>query len=435
MNPSAPHDLTLAFRSLRSLGRSDRLERLSTAMGLSEEHRAAVDGAAPWAHEVADGLIENAIGVLPVPLGVATNFRIDGVDRFIPMAIEETSVIAAASAAAKLVRKHGWITTRAQGRLVIGQIQLPRVSDPMRARTALLARRDAILAKANATVPNLVRRGGGFRDVHVRLLPRPDGDVMLVLHLLADPCDAMGANLLNQACEALRDDVSRWTGDAVGLCILSNLVDTRLYQATIELQGLDPDLAAGIAEASHFAELDPYRAATHNKGILNGVDAVLLATGNDWRAVEAGAHAFAARGERYAPLSSWTAAGDRLRGTMQLPMACGTVGGATRVHPTARAMLALLGVTSSDDLSRVVTAVGLVQNLAALRALSTDGIVRGHMRLHANNLAMAVGASGQEISAVARGLNEILETRGAITEQDARQVLEALRESAAAATA
>jgi len=422
-----------AFSGFHRLTRGERLARVADAAGLDEADLRALGDGPPAVVAVAEQLIENAIGVFALPLGVATNFRIDGVDRIIPMAVEETSILAAASAAAKWVRTNGRLVTESLGRLVVGQVQLPRVADPVRARMALLARRPQILERANAVVPGLVERGGGFRDATVRLLERPDGGVMLVLHLYLDPCDAMGANALNQACEALRPDVERWTGERVGLCILSNLVDTRVFRATIHLESVASDLALRIEEASRFAELDPYRAATHNKGVLNGVDAVLVATGNDWRAVEAGAHAWAARSGRYEPLSRWRADGSALEGVLEMPMAVGTVGGATRVHPTARAALKILGTTSSDELARVLVAVGLVQNLAALRALASEGIVKGHMRLHAANLALAVGATEAEVPAVRERLAEILERTGAIGERDAARILAELRAPAAAA--
>ena len=435
MKSTRSTDLSAAFSGFHRLDRRERLERIAATAGLSAEDLAALSAGSPEALAVADSLVENAIGTLAIPLGIATNFQIDGVDRFIPMAVEETSIIAAASAAAKIVRAQGSVTTEVLGRLVIGQIQIPHVADPIRARTALLARRPAILERANAVVPGLVERGGGFRDVAVRLIERPDGGVMLVLHLMLDPCDAMGANLLNQACEALRPEVERWTGDRVGLCILSNLADTRLFRATVRLEGFDADRALGIEEASRFAELDPYRATTHNKGILNGIDAVLVATGNDWRAVEAGAHSFAARGGRVEPLSRWRADGTTLEGVLEMPIACGIVGGATRVHPTARAALRLLDVGSSEELARVLVGVGLVQNLAALRALSGEGIVKGHMRLHAANLALAAGATEQELPAMRERLAAQLVRRGSITERDALRVLADLRAPDQAASA
>lgn len=424
-------DPAATFSGFHRLGRAERLARVARAAGLDDEDVRALGGDAPGIVAVADQLVENAIGVFGLPLGVATNFRIDGVDRFVPMAVEETSVIAAASAAAKWVRTHGSLSTEVLGRLVVGQVQLPRVQDPVRARMSLLARRPQILERANSVIPGIVERGGGFRDATVRLLERPDGGVMLVLHLYLDPCDAMGANAINQACEILRPDVERWTGERVGLCILSNLVDTRVFRAIVRLQGTEPELAGRIEEASRFAELDPYRATTHNKGILNGVDAVLVATGNDWRAVEAGAHAWAARSGHYQPLSRWRFDGGTLEGVLEMPMAVGTVGGATRIHPTARAALRILGTSTSDELARAVVAVGIVQNLAALRALASEGIVRGHMRLHAANLALAVGATEAEVPSVRERLAEVLERSGSIGERDAARILGELRATAA----
>jgi hydroxymethylglutaryl-CoA reductase len=315
------------------------------------------------------------------------------------MAVEETSIIAAASATAKWVKERGTLTTRAEGRLIIGQIQLPRVTDTGRARALLEPEFPHLIEAANRLLPGLVARGGGVTGIVWREIerPLPDQGTMGVLHVLCDPCDAMGANLINQVCEALKPEVERITGEAVGLCILSNLVDGKRAVAEVRIPGVEPELGDGIEEASLFAEADPYRAATHNKGVLNGIDPILIATGNDWRAVQAGIHAFAARSGRYMPVSVWRHAGSELVGRIDVPMAVGTAGGVIRVHPLTQVSLKILGVDRADDLARICAAVGLVQNLGALKALSTVGIVRGHMQLHAANLALAAGSTQEEI--------------------------------------
>jgi hydroxymethylglutaryl-CoA reductase len=250
---------------------------------------------------------------------------------------------------------------------------------------------------------------------------------MLVIHLLCDPRDAMGANLINQVCEALKPEIEDLTHERVGLCILSNLVDSKLVAAEVVLRNVDPKVGAGIEEAALFAKADPYRAATHNKGVLNGIDPILIATGNDWRAVEAGVHAYAARSGKYQPVTDWKMEGSDLVGRIEVPMAVGTVGGVTKVHPTARVALKMLQVESAEGLARICGAVGLVQNLGALRALATVGIVKGHMQLHASNLAIAAGAEVHEIAEVRARLSEILKVEKRINLSHAREILEAIR--------
>jgi hydroxymethylglutaryl-CoA reductase len=288
--------------------------------------------------------------------------------------------------------------------------------------------RDVLIQLANACVPGLVARGGGIRDLAIRELARPDGTgTMLVLHLLCDPCDAMGANLINQVCEALKPRVESLTGEKVGLCILSNLVDGKLAAAEIVIRNVDPVIGRGICEAALFAKADPYRATTHNKGVLNGIDPILIATGNDWRAVEAGVHAYAARSGKYQPVTEWTMDGADLIGRIEIPLAVGTVGGVTKLHPTARVALKMLKISKAEDLARICAAVGLVQNLGALKALATVGIVKGHMQLHAANLAIAAGAEIHEIARVRDRLTQILKTDKNITLSRAREVLESIR--------
>jgi hydroxymethylglutaryl-CoA reductase len=408
----------------------ERLARIRQLCGLTEAETAVLSGERGLAPEIAEHLIENVIGYFPLPLGVATHFHVDGRDVLIPMAVEETSIIAAASATAKWIRRNGSIRTYSQGNLIIGQIQLPSVRDVARARRLLHDSRETLLGLGNACIPGLVSRGGGLRDLAIRELERPDGEgTMLVLHLLCDPCDAMGANLINQVCEGLKPRIEEITGERVGLCILSNLVDGKLAVAEVVVRDVEPALGRGIVEAWLFAQADPYRAATHNKGVLNGIDPILIATGNDWRAVEAGVHAYAARSGRYEPVTRWEMRGSDLVGRIEVPMAVGIVGGVTRLHPGARIALKMLGVRSAEELARICAAVGLVQNLGALKALSTVGIVKGHMQLHAANLAIAAGAEIAEVPLVRQRLAEILRTEKSISLTRAREILEALRGS------
>jgi len=343
-------------------------------------------------------------------LGIAVNFLINGQDYLVPMAIEEPSVVAAASHAAKLVREGGGFLARASESQMIGQIQVLGVDDPSESRLKLLGERERLLAVANEQDPVMVELGGGARDLEVRVFPDTLAGPMLVVHLIYDCRDAMGANAINTAVEALAPLVEEMTGGKVLLRILSNLADRRLARAeavvpsqALATDGLDGrEVAERIAKAYALAEVDPYRAATHNKGIMNGIDAVLVATGNDWRAVEAGAHAYAARSGQYGSLSTWETDGDgNLVGSLELPLAVGIVGGATRAHPAARAAVKVLGVGTAQQLAEVVVSVGLAQNLAALRALATEGIQRGHMELHARSMAIAAGAAGDLVDRVA----------------------------------
>ncbi|UCC76615.1 MAG: hydroxymethylglutaryl-CoA reductase, degradative, partial [Anaerolineales bacterium] len=356
---------------------------------------------------------ENVVGVFGLPLGIATNFLINGRDYLVPMAIEEPSVVAGASFAARLVRDGGGFQTFSDAPLMIGQIQVLEVADPSAARFELLAAKERVLALANEQDPVIVELGGGARDLEVRVVEHSPAGPMLVVHVIYDARDAMGANTVNTALEAVAPLVAEISGGRTLLRILSNLADRRLARAKgiVPLSSLahgeftGQQVAEGIVEAWALAAADPYRAATHNKGIMNGVDAVVIATGNDWRAIEAGAHAYAARSGRYTSLSTWNQdrAGN-LVGTLELPMAVGIIGGATRVHPAARAALKLLGVKTARELAEVIAAVGLAQNLAALRALASEGIQRGHMKLHARQVAIAAGAAGEMVDRVVQAM-------------------------------
>lgn len=412
------------------LSAAERIRRLSEFCSLTDSESAILSGQDALPLEIAENLIENVIGVFPMPLGVATHFRIDGRDLFIPMAVEETSIIAAASATAKWVKEGGEIVTSTLGRRIIGQVQLPNVNEPDACVARLKEKQGFLIARANEFLPGLVARGGGVQELAFRVLERADAQgSMLVIHVLCDPCDAMGANLINQVCEGLKPDIEGITGEKVGLCILSNLVDGKLARARIRIRGVDPMVARGIQEATQFAKTDPYRATTHNKGVLNGIDPILIATGNDWRAVEAGVHAYAARSGKYQPVTDWVVEGADLVGTIEIPLALGTVGGVTRAHPTARIALKILGIERAEDLARIVAAVGLTQNLGALRALATVGIVKGHMQLHAANLAIAAGAEAHEIPRVRERLTHVLKTQKRIGLSHAKEILESIRGS------
>ena len=422
-------NLESLFAGFSKLSREERLDRLKMMSHLSDEDLDVLEGKTPFDLELAEHFVENLIGSFPLPLGLAAYFRIDGRDVPVPMAIEETSVVAACSGTAKWIRSHdgGEIVTSVEGRTIIGQIQFPDVKATDAVLETIAKREKELIEIANSVVPGLVRRGGGVRHLQMRRLSRVDGKEMLVMHVHMDPCDAMGANLINQVCEALKPFLTSWTGEKIGLCILSNLVDSKLTHATVRMPGIDPEIGRGIEEASIFAETDPYRATTHNKGVMNGVDPVLIATGNDWRAVEAGVHAYCARNGRYEPVTRWRMEGDTLVGRFVAPLVVGTVGGVTKLHPTAQVCLRILGVKHADELSRIVAAVGLVQNLGALRALSTVGIVKGHMSLHATNLAIAAGAKPSEMAILREKLLGALKREKTITMTRAKELLDLLR--------
>lgn len=401
-----------AISGFYRLSLSERLDLVRTRVSLSDEETNLLSAAMSLNLERADHMIENVIGLYALPLGIATNFLINERDVLVPMVIEEPSVVAGASLAAKLARSGGGFVAEADAPLMIGQIQLLEVADRKTAKDIILARKQELLALANEVDPVLLKLKGGARDIEVRHLETPRGP-MLVVHLLIDVRDAMGANTVNTACERLSGELAALTGGRTHLRILSNLADRRLARARVKIpetalsfEGFSgQDVAEGIELAWALAAADPYRATTHNKGIMNGVDAVVLATGNDWRAVEAGAHAYAARDGSYTSLSTWQRDGaGYLVGTLELPLAIGTVGGATRVHPVAKIALKILGVTKASELAAIIVSVGLAQNFAALRALATEGIQKGHMALHARQVAIAAGAVGTQVDRLAQQL-------------------------------
>jgi hydroxymethylglutaryl-CoA reductase len=411
--------------------RGERLARLAAAAGIGEAEVAAILDPDPLPFERANHMVENAIGVVGLPLGVGLNFLINGREYLVPMAVEEASVVAAASHAARLVRDSGGFVAEADPPVMIAQIQLVKVPDMDAAIRRITAATPELLAAANAVHPNMVKRGGGARAIQLRPLPETACGPMLVVHLLVEVGDAMGANAVNTIAEALAPSLEELTGSQARLRILSNLADERLARATASidvrllrsgaLSGLE--VAERVVEASAFAAADPYRAATHNKGIMNGIDAVAIATGNDWRGIEAGAHAFAARNGRYGSLSEWRIADDRLVGTIELPLAVGTVGGNLECNPRIRFSLHLLGVRSARELASIMAAVGLGQNFAAMRALVTHGIQRGHMSLHARGLAVAAGAPE---SLVDRVVTQLLAS-GEIKLSKAREIVQSVQ--------
>ncbi len=408
-----PEERSSRLVGFYNLNFDERLRLLTDWAALNTEEQSVLSGALGLDTERGAHMIENVAGVYSLPLGIATNFVVNGRDVLIPMVIEEPSVVAGASLAAKLARSGGGFNASSDEPVMIGQLQIMGLTDLDAAQTQILMEKDALLALIHDIDPVLVRLGGGARDLEVRLLRDTASGPMLVIHLLYDVRDAMGANAINTACERLAPELEKLTGGNVFLRILSNLADRRLARAEVIIPEsaltfnvfTGDAVALGIERAWAFAAADPYRATTHNKGIMNGIDAVVLATGNDWRAIEAGAHAYAARSGRYTSLSTWRRDGHgNLVGTLELPLALGIVGGATRVHPAARVALKILGVQTARELAEIVVSVGLAQNLAAIRALATEGIQKGHMGLHARQVAMAAGATGEAIERVAEAM-------------------------------
>ncbi len=368
----------------------------------SEEAQTLANGSMPIA--TAQRMIENVISIFPIPLGIATNFLVNGRDYLVPMAIEEPSVVAAASNAAKMARPTGGFTATSTEPVMISQIQIVKCPSPKDAEKAILSARKEILEKANQQDPTLLSLGGGAKDLRVRILPSQVG-IMVIAELLVDCRDAMGANVANTMAEAVAPMLENVSKGQARLRIISNLADNRIARATVTVSKDalgGEDIVDGIVEAYAFAAADPYRCATHNKGVMNGVTAVCLATGNDTRAIEAGAHAYAARSGHYSPLTIWKKdSKGNLVGTIEIPAAVGIIGGVTAVHPIAKISLKILGVKTARELGEVMASVGLAQNMAALRALAAEGIQKGHMSLHARNIAAMAGAQGDLIDLLA----------------------------------
>ncbi|MBN8537084.1 MAG: hydroxymethylglutaryl-CoA reductase, degradative [Deltaproteobacteria bacterium] len=424
-------NLSDIFKGFSKLNLNQRIQKIFEAGSINEEDLKFLKSGGLKDTQLGEKFIENTIGYFQMPMGVATQFCIDGKELFIPMAVEETSIIAAASKTAKWIKETGTITTEVMGTDIIGQIQIGKVRHLSNLKNVIHKNKNFLINLANTeVVPNLVQRGGGVRDIQLRELKRDDGQDMAVIHILMNPCDAMGANLINQVCEFLKSPIQELSNETVTMCILSNLADSKITRAVVEML-VDEELGIKIQEASLFAELDSYRAATNNKGVLNGIDPILIATGNDWRAVEAGIHAYAARSGHYTSITKWRFDKDTgiLKGVFEAPLIVGTVGGVTNLHPMAKMSLRMLGVQSSNDLSRIAAAVGLVQNLGALRALTTVGIIEGHMKLHIKNLSLGVGATETEIPLLETKLEEILTLTKRITLSHAMEVLKEIRTS------
>jgi len=416
-----------SFSGFYKLPVEKRVDEVAEFSSLTEDEKKTLSSFSSLPRETAERMIENVVGCMPLPLGIAVNFQVNGIDRLVPMAIEEPSVVAAASNAAKLARETGGFTAKADAPLMIGQIQIVGVQEhgfDVIAQKVLAAKQE-LLDLANSVDPVLVKFGGGARDLEVRLV-KSGGKAMLVAHLVVDVRDAMGANAVNTMCEKLAPRVAELAGGTPVLRILTNLAVKRLVRASAKFRKEDlggEENVDRIVDAFLLADADPYRCATHNKGIMNGIDAVVIATGNDWRAIEAGAHAYAAFSGRYAPLTRWKKNDDGdLEGEIELPMAVGLVGGATKTHPVAKVAVRILGVKTAAELAEIIASVGLAQNFAALRALATEGIQRGHMGLHARNVAIAAGASGELVDKVA----ERMVAEKAVRADRAKQIFDEL---------
>lgn len=404
----------------------ERLKVVSDFAGLTQEEATCISSSGALSLDAADKMVENLIGVMEVPMGVAVNFLINGKDYLIPMAIEEPSVIAAASNAAKMARVGGGFTTSNTGPVMIGQIQAVGIADPAGARMSILEQRDEIIRRANVVDPVLVKFGGGAKDVEVRVIDTPGGK-MVITHLIVDCRDAMGANAVNTMAETVAPYIEELTGGRVYLRIISNFADKRIMRVkavfTKEAIGGE-EVVDGIIAAYNFALSDPYRAATHNKGIMNGVTAAVLATGNDTRAIEAGAHVYASRSGTYRPLSCYEKNANRdLVATIEMPIAVGLVGGATKTNPIARSAVKILGVKTATEMGEVFAALGLAQNFAAMRALATEGIQRGHMGLHSRNVALQAGATGELVDKIA----EIMVKEKKVRADRAKELLEEMK--------
>lgn len=416
------------FSGFSKLTRKERFKRLCEMGALTNEDVNYLADGCISDLNLADKLIENVIGYFQLPLGVATNVCVDGKNIVVPMAVEETSIVAALSKTAKWVSQFGEITTAVHGDCIIGQIQLANVKNFSRFQEIILNNKAWLIAKANEDVAaSMVRRGGGVKDIEIRNVANKNDINMVVLHISMDSCDAMGANIINQVLEYLKNPIQNLTGEQVSMCILSNLNDKKLTTAQIKIRDVDQDLGCSIEAASIFAETDSYRAATSNKGVMNGIDPVLIATGNDWRAVEAGVHAYACRNGQYQSITQWRYVDKVLYGEITAPIIVGIVGGVTAIHPTAQMCLRMMHLKSANHLSRIIAAVGLLQNLGALRALCTEGIIQGHMRLHLDNLLIVAGATDVEVPLLKKKLQKYLSIHKQISLNKACELLAKMR--------
>lgn len=396
---------TSSYSGFFKLSTEERLREVAEFAGLDDKERAILSSADSLDDDKADHMIENVIGKFALPMGVAINFVINGKDVVIPMVTEEPSVVAACSNAAKMARPSGGFKASSSGNVMIAQIQVLGVAAPFAAKSSILEKKDEIIRICNEKDPVLVNFGGGVKDVEVRVIDTMAGP-MVIVHLLVDTLDAMGANAVNTMAEAVAPYIEEITEGSVELRILSNLADRRLVRVRATWKKEDiggTEVVDKMLNAYAFAAADPYRAATHNKGTMNGIVPVVIATGNDTRAIESGAHSYAARNGRYTSLTTWEKDenGD-LVGSIEIPMAVGLVGGATKIHPAAQAAVKILGVKSAAELGQIIAAAGLANNMAAMKALATEGIQRGHMSLHARNLANTVGAKGEILETIVK---------------------------------
>lgn len=423
-------ETSILFQGFSKLSREERFHRLLQMGAITPQDVIFLEEGGIQDSNLANKLIENVIGYFQLPLGVAANFKIDGCDYVIPMAVEETSIIAALSKTAKWIRQQGEIRTHISGHCILGQIQLAKVQNFEKFADIILSHKSWLIQQANLEVAQgMVKRGGGVMDLNIRKLVREDGHIMAILHLTMDCCDAMGANILNQVLEFLKAPIEQLTGETVTMCILSNLNDQRLTTAEVIIHNIEPALGARLQEASLFAEMDPYRAATHNKGVMNGIDPVVIATGNDWRAVEAGVHAYASRSGQYQAITQWRYQDGVLKGVLTAPIVVGIVGGVTSLHPTARMCLRMMRVETANELSRIIAAVGLVQNLGAITALCTEGIIQGHMKLHIDNLLLVAGATDEETLLLKARLQQCLLDNKHVSLSHAHQLLAEIRQA------
>lgn len=434
---STPAAWTSRIPGFYELSRTARLQALVARGFLTSEQAAQLERDERLLEfSTADHMVENVVGCFELPIGIGLNFLINGKSYAVPMVVEEPSVVAAVSHAAKLIGDAGGFFAEADRSVMTGQIQVVGCADAWIAKHRIDAARAELIELANAVEPKMRERGGGPIDLDVRILGEPASNrfgTMLVVHLYIDACDAMGANLVNSMCEGIAAKIEEITGGRVFLRILTNLTDRRRARSRCEIpvQNLawhgfsGAEVAEGIVCASEFAEADPYRAATHNKGIMNGIDAAAIAVGQDWRAIEAGAHSFAAESGQYSPLAVWRIEHEKLVGQIDVPMAVGIVGGPIRLHPTVQILLSMLNVASAAELACVLASVGLAQNLAAIKALGSTGIQRGHMSLHARSVAATAGARADEVNIVAARMV----AAGEIKVEKAQEILAELRNS------
>lgn len=424
--------MEIDFKGFSKLTRAERYTKLQEAGLLSKDELVLLKKSNFLSKDLAEDFIENSLGYFPMPYGIVTHLRVNNKDVLVPMAVEETSIIAAASKTAKWIKSsNGKIECQRISRLGVGQIQIAKLNQNQKEfESTVFEKKTDWIEECNSTVAkSLFERGGGVVDFELRFIQRPDNATMAVIHVFVDTCEAMGANVINQVCEYLKPLIESETTEEVTMCILSNLMDKNLTKVSIELDA-EPELGKKIQEASLFAEIDPYRASTNNKGIMNAIDSVLIATGNDWRAVEAGVHAYTCKQGTYTSLSKWSydEKAKKIRGEMTVPMSIGTVGGVTKLHPFAQLSMKLMDVESVDELSGVIAAVGLVQNLGALKALTTVGIIEGHMRLHIKNLALSAGAKQSEAPMLQKKLEQILMLTKRITLSQAVEALNEIRQ-------